>query len=108
MYIIIDNKNIEVEVADTFFKKLKGLMGKKNINYGMLFNKTNSIHTFFMKDSIDVLALNEKNEVILKCENLKKNKILNVNNKIKNTSILELPKNTIKNIKVGDIIEFKK
>lgn len=108
MYIIIDNKKIEIKEANTFFKKLKGLMGKKNIDYGMLFNKINSIHTFFMKDSIDVLALNENNEVILKCEDLKKNKILNVNNKIKNTSILELPKNTIKNIQVGDIIEFKK
>ena len=40
-----------VEVADTFFKRFKGLMGRKSIDdkAGMLFYGCSSIHSFFMR-----------------------------------------------------------
>jgi hypothetical protein len=106
MYILINSKKIDIIKANTFFKRLTGLMGKKNISYGMLFPHTNSIHTFFMKDAIDVIGLNEKNEMILKVENVPKNKIISVHNSIKKTSILELPKNTSKSLNIGDTLTF--
>ena len=106
MHIVLDNRKINIKKANNFFKKLIGFMGKKNITYGILFPKTNSIHTFFMKDNIDVIALNNQNEVILHAVNVPKNKIIAVNNSLKNTNILELPKNTSNNIKIGDYITF--
>ena len=106
MYIVIDNKKILIKKANTFYKRLIGLMGKKEINYGLLFRKTNSVHTFFMKENIDIIGINKNNEVIFKAQNISKNQIIKINNKIKNTSVLELPKNTSKKIKIGDKLTF--
>ena len=106
MYITIDNKSIEIKKANTFFKRLFGLMGKKNINYGLLFKNINSIHTFFMKENIDILILDNDNNVILKYENFPKNKILNIKRKLKETQILELPYNSTINIKINDKLSF--
>ena len=59
------NKNkYTIIIAKSFLKRLWGLMGQKDINYGMLFPKCNSIHTFFMKENIDIIGLDENNEVI--------------------------------------------
>ena len=106
MHIIIDDKKIKIYIANTFLKRLIGLLGEKEITYGMLFPHTNSIHTFFMKANIDVLALDENNEVILKWENVPKNRIISVKNSAKKTSILELPSNTSNNIKISDKLTF--
>ena len=107
MYLLIDNSNkIEIKKASSIFKRFMGFMGKKNINYGLFFKHTNSIHTFFMKENIDVIAINNQYEVIYKAQNLGKNKIIKINNKIKNTSIIELPSNASKKIKVGQKLTF--
>ena len=45
---ISDDENIKVKIANNFFKKLIGFMGKKDFDYGIIFPKTNSIHTFFI------------------------------------------------------------
>ena len=106
MYLKKKKKKYNVIVANSFFKRLMGLMGKKDIDYGMLFPKCNSIHTFFMKENIDVIGLDENNEVIYKYENLPKNKVIKINNERKKTSILELPKQASSKIKVGTILLF--
>ena len=49
MKIIINQEEFNVDVADTFKKRLFGIMGKRNIKKGLFFPKTRSIHTFFMK-----------------------------------------------------------
>ena len=108
MYIIINNKKLNVIEAITFKQRLNGLIGNTNIDYGMLFKKCNSIHTFFMKENIDIIGLDKNNKVIYKYENLGKNKIIKVKNNINETSILELPKGYSKYIELNSIIEFKK
>jgi uncharacterized membrane protein (UPF0127 family) len=100
-YININNLYIPLERANWFWPRFIGLMGKTNINYGIIFPKCNSIHTFFMKEKIDVVAINKQNEIIMIARNLDKNKILNVKNSKKNTSIIELPNNTSKGLKIG-------
>ncbi len=101
------NKNTyNIIVANTFSKRLTGLIGKTNIDFGMLFPKCNSIHTYFMQENIDVIGLDENNEVIYKYENLSKNRIIKINNDIKKTSILELPANASQRIKIGTILIF--
>ena len=106
MYLNIGKKKVPIIIAKSFFKRLFGLMGKKEIDFGMLFPKCNSIHTFFMKENIDIIGLDENNEVIYKYENLPKNKIIKINYNHKKTSILELPKNTSEKIKIGTILIF--
>ena len=108
-YIKIDNLYILIKRADWFWPRFKGLMGQKNIDYGIIFPKCNSIHTFFMKEKIDVVAINQQNEIIMIARSLDKNKILNVKNPKKNTSILELPNNTSIGLKIGQrlILERK-
>ena len=107
MYLKTNNKTYEIIIADTFYKRLTGLIGQKNINFGMLFPKCNSIHTYFMKENIDIIGLDKNNEVIYKYENLDKNRIIKINNDIKRTSILELPANSSKKIRIGTILIFE-
>lgn len=107
MYILINNKKLEIKEAITFEERFLGLMGKKNISYGMLFKKCNSIHTFFMKENIDIIGLDKNNIVIYKYENLGKNRIIKVNNKINETSILELPQGYSKFIEMNNKLIIK-
>ena len=93
MKIIIENKEINLVKAFTFYKSLMGFMFKKNISYGLIF-KTNSIHTFFMKENIDVIQTDKEYNVIRIIPNLKKNKIVLPKRNIYYT--IELPNNTIK------------
>ena len=87
-------KNIEIREADTFFKRLFGLMFKKNITYGILFKNCRSIHTFFMTDIIDIIATDENDIIVKTYKNIKPNKIIVAPKPTKN--IYELPKNTLK------------
>lgn len=107
MYLKTNNKVYEIIIAKTFYQRLMGLIGKTNINYGMLFPKCNSIHTYFMKENIDIIGLDENNEVIYKYENLDKNRIIKIKNDINKTSILELPANSSKKIRIGTILIFE-
>ena len=103
----MQNINIPIIKAQSFKSRLIGLIGQKNINHGMFFLECNSIHTFLMKEAIDVVGLNEKNEIIFIEQNIKPNKIINIHRNIKKTNILELPKNTSNNLKLGDQLFFE-
>ncbi len=98
---------IPIKNAVSFSSRLKGLMGKTNINYGMYFKNCNSIHTYFMKEEIDVIGLNLQNEIIFLEQNVKPNKIIWIHRSLKKTSILELPKNTSSHLKIGDKLFFE-
>ena len=77
------------------------------IHYGMLFPNCNGIHTYFMKEEIDVIALNEENQVIYIYRNVPKNKIIKISESPKKTSILELPKNASEKLYIGSILKFE-
>jgi len=61
------------EIADSFFKRLTGLLNKKNIDkhYALFFSKTNSVHTIGMKFAIDVIYTDEDNVILEIVESLK-------------------------------------
>lgn len=107
MKVKIGKKHINVKVATSFYDRLTGFIGQTNINSGILFPSCNSIHTYFMKEAIDVIALNERNEIVFKVIALPKNKVFKVNRQQKNTSILELPANSTASLKVGSKIVFE-
>ena len=107
MKLKVNNKTLEIKVAKDLKTRFMGFMGKKNIDYGILFLRCNAIHTFFMKEEIDVIGLNEENQVIYVYRDVPRNKIVKVSDEPKKTSILELPKNTSKKIYVGSILKFE-
>ena len=94
---------MKIITAKTYMQKLTGLMGKKNINYGMFFPGVSSIHTFFMKESIDVVGLNDAMIVTSIYENVKPNKILILKNA---NHTLELPKGESKHYHIGQKVKF--
>ena len=91
---MLEFKNITIKEAKSFKDRLIGLMFKKNINYGLLFNNCRSIHTFFMKEEIDIIAVDKDDNIIKEYKNIKPWKILIAPKGTK--KIYELPKKTLK------------
>ena len=94
---------MKIIIANTFNKKLKGLMGQKNINYGMFFPNVNSIHTFFMKEPIDIIGLNKDMIITEIYPNIKPNNIIILN---KSAHTLELPNNYSKYYNIGKKVDL--
>jgi len=104
MKIMYNNKSIEVVECKSFFSRLKGFMFKTNINYALLFNRCNSIHTFFMKENIDVIMCDKNNNILNYYNNFKKNKIILPKKNVYKT--IELPVNYF-NVKINDKIRME-
>ena len=51
-------------------------MGKKDFDYGIIFPKTNSIHTFFMKRNIDVIMCDKNDTILYYFNDVNRNKII--------------------------------
>lgn len=96
--------DIKIINADNFFKRFKGLMLKRDIDFAMLFCalKDSSIHTHFMRFEIDVYFLDE-NMTVFEKTTLKPWKF----HKPKKSAsyILETKKDRLK-LKIGDKLEF--
>ena len=76
MKLIYDNKDIELYECKSFFSRLRGFMFKRNISNALLFDRCNSIHTFFMKENIDVIMCDKDNNILYYYRNINKNKII--------------------------------
>ena len=103
MYIKYNNKTIKVINCINFYSRLKGFMFKKNIDYSLLFNKCNSIHTFFMKENIDVILCDKNNNILYYYSNFPKNKIILPKKGV--SKVIETPSNYF-DIKVNDKLFF--
>jgi Uncharacterized conserved protein len=107
----LTNENIileETEVAKHFIARLRGLIGRKNLEpkQGLIIFPCNSIHMFGMKFSIDVIFL-DKNKMV--CHLIPGMKIKKISPIIKNARyVLEAPIGTIlqKKINLGDRFEM--
>lgn len=95
---------MKIIYANTFFKRFKGLMGKKDFNDCLLFtNITDSgIHTMFMGFEIDVYFIDE-NKIIYDRISLKPWKFYRPKKQAK--YILETKKGILK-LKIGDKLDF--
>ncbi len=67
----------DVFIADTPFKRIKGLLGRKNFPPGeaIILDPCNSIHTFFMHFPIDVLFVDKNYKALKTLHNLNPNRI---------------------------------
>lgn len=104
MNLVYENKKINIIDCKSFLSRLKGNMFKKSIDYALLFNKCNSIHTFFMKANIDVIMCDKENNIKYYYNNLGKNKVIWPKFGVYKT--IELPVNFF-NVKIDDKVRFE-
>lgn len=67
---------INVKICTKFKDRFLGLMFKKSFNYGLLFPGCSSIHTFFMRQKIDVFMTDKNGKVLYTYKSLKPYKII--------------------------------
>jgi uncharacterized membrane protein (UPF0127 family) len=98
-----------IRVADSVFSRMKGLIGKSNLNenHGLLIKPCKQVHTFFMKFPIDCIFLNGVGEVVYIIEGLTPweiSKYIPIAEEI-----LETPHGTVStySISIGDRLTFK-
>ena len=96
MKVIIKNKEIELKIANNFYKNLKALSLNKIL--------TNSIHTFFMRQKIDLVMTDKNNKVLFIIKDLPKNKIIIHKNVYYS---YEFPSGFIDNLNIDDILVIK-
>lgn len=98
------------EIADNFWLRFKGLMGRSYLpqDSGLIITPCNSIHMFFMKIPLDIVFITNKNTVIHTIENIRPWKFSKIITSA--YSVIELPIGTIKNcnIQVGDLLSIEK
>lgn len=84
-----------LSLADTFGKRLRGLMGRAELpqGEGLLITPCNSIHTFFMRFPIDVLFIDEHRCVVHLIPALKPYRLSPLVRAAR--SVVELPAGTI-------------
>lgn len=97
----------EVRLADTAALRMKGLLGSQplSMQQGLLITPCNSVHTFGMGYSIDVVYLNKKNKVIKIIEALKPTRISGC---LTASKVLEIAAGSAEKnkIKKGDILSW--
>lgn len=96
-----------VELADTFFARLKGLMGRKCLaaHTALLLEPCPQIHTCFMRFKIDVVFLDAHNRVVAAVENMAPWRMSKFYPSARRT--LELPGGTLQGrVQAGDELIF--
>ena len=103
MYLFVNKKKIEIIDCLSFSSRLMGFMFQKDkIKAGKRFPKCNSIHTFFMKQEIDVIMTDKNNKIV---KIFKPNRIILPQKNVYYT--YELPVGVSNFYKVNDILEIK-
>ena len=69
-------KVVEVKVLRGFFERLRGLEFRKTDDLNYLFKNCNSIHTFGMKEPIDVAFVGADGEVLSVSRSVQAGKVL--------------------------------
>lgn len=86
----------------SFYSRLKGFMFCKNIDKALLFDRCNSIHSFFMYRNIDVIMCDKDNKVLYYYSDFKNNKIILPKRGV--YRVFETPANYF-DIKINDTLE---
>jgi len=94
-------------VADSFWKRFKGLMLASPLEegYGLLLPSTNSIHMFFMKYELDIIFLDKEYKVIDIIHSMKRRRVSKIYSNVKN--VIELESGYLKkfDLNIGDILK---
>jgi uncharacterized membrane protein (UPF0127 family) len=98
----------DVLIAEAMIDRLIGLMFRKQLigSDGLLIDPCRSIHTFFMRYSLDIVFINKKNKVIKIIRDIKPWRMTWIYFRANKT--LELPAGKLpSDLKEGDILEVK-
>jgi len=98
----------DILIADTLVSRLVGLMFREKLigADGLLINPCNSIHTFFMRYSLDIVFLNSDNKIVKIIRNIRPWRMTWIYFRAKKT--LELPAGKLPwDLKEGDILGVK-
>ena len=97
-----------IELADTSWKRMFGLLGRRGLDAGggLWIKPSSGVHTFGMAFKIDVVGLDRDHKVIKLWRCLAPFRVTSVSLKMK--SVLELPCGTISRsqMQVGDQIQI--
>jgi uncharacterized protein len=97
-----------ISVADTFGKRLKGLMFRKDplIEEGLWITPCNSIHMCFMNFTIDAVFINKERRIVEMVEELQPWRFVKPVQSA--YSVLELPAGAVKKLQLikGEMIDF--
>lgn len=93
-----------IELADTSFKRMFGLLGRRGLDTGggLWIKPSSGVHTFGMAFTIDVVGLDREHKVIKLWRRLVPFRLTSVSMQLK--SVIELPPGTITDtqIHLGD------
>jgi hypothetical protein len=96
-----------VVIADSFFTRFAGLMGKRSMEAGpgLILRPCRSVHTFFMKFAIDVIFLGPRGEVVHLIRDIPPARISPY---VRGAcEVVELPGGTVKGrVALGDILKI--
>ena len=97
----------KIIMADTYSKRLQGLLGRKGLEEGegMMIVPCNSIHTYRMKFPIDVLFVDRDNIVVKVLRDLSPGRMGPL--VLKSRYVMEAEAGTFAGIEKGDKLEFK-
>lgn len=98
----------ELQTADTFFSRFRGLMGVKALskNTGLKIAPCNSVHCFFMRFPIDVIFLDKENRVVHIQKSMKPGSISPIIRKAK--YVIEANADTFSDaLRIGDKLSFE-
>ena len=97
-----------VEMADTFFKRMQGLLGRASLGAGeaLIITHCQSVHMLWMKFAIDVIFIDQQNKVVGLTARIKPFKFSPIF--WKSSCAIELPAGTIEttNTQMGDEIHW--
>ena len=113
MRLINQSKNTlladDVFLADTPFKRVKGLLGRKDFQPGqaLIIRPCNSIHTFFMRFAIDAIFVDKNSCVVGIVKGIKPFHLSPIF--FKASYVIEVPEGTIvqSETSVGDKIQIQ-
>jgi hypothetical protein len=97
----------KIIMADTYSKKLQGLLGRKGLKdkEGMMIVPCNSIHTYRMKFPIDVLFVDKDNFVLKVLRDFKPGRMGPL--VLKSRYVMEAEAGIFEGIEKGDKLQFK-
>lgn len=97
----------DVKLANNFISRSIGLISRKKIydKEALVIKPCCSIHTFFMKFSIDVLFVDKNDKIIAIHRDIRPNKILPVY--FKSEYVIEMKSQGTKDLSVGETITIK-
>src|SRR5574344_1706565 len=103
MYTIINDKKYNIITCRSFKKRFMGLMFRKKIISDIyMFPKCSKIHTFFMRQNIDICILDKSFNIIYLCYNVGKNRLILK----KGYYTLEMPSGLSKYLALGEELKI--